>query len=197
VGAGSAPALLRTRLDTTPSRTRAMAGDGGPHRRPARRSGGPMVGRRHRGLLAWAYDQNLTMIPGSQAAVGSRPAESLLRNLSERRASPRWQHTWAGGTDPLHLVSHAQSPLKPAEAPTVTHNDSDHSPRSALLHESYPGWYRSLQETESLAEPHQSGRSRKVDVVIRRIGWLGTYRQSRETGLWFRGRHRLHQLGYE
>jgi len=148
-------------------------------------------------LLAWAYDQNLTMIPGSQAAVGSRPAESLLRNLSERRASPRWQHTWAGGTDPLHLASHAQSPLEPAEAPTVTHNDSDHSPRSALLHESYPGWYRSLQETESLAEPHQSGRSRKVDVVIRRIGWLGTYRQSRETGLWFRGRHRLHQLGYE
>ncbi len=49
VGAGSAPALLRTRLDTTASRTRAMAGDGGPHRRPARSSGGPMVGRRHRG----------------------------------------------------------------------------------------------------------------------------------------------------
>jgi hypothetical protein len=35
----------------------------------------------------------------------------------------------------------------------------------------------------------------RVDVVCQPLGWLGTFRRSRRSGLWFTGRHRWHELG--
>jgi hypothetical protein len=34
-----------------------------------------------------------------------------------------------------------------------------------------------------------------VDVFVRQIGFVGTYRRSRDTGLWFAGQHRYHAVG--
>lgn len=70
-----------------------------------------------------------------------------------------------------------------------------HIPRATLLLESYAGWYSTLNGITEQLPPQPSGRSWQVDVVVKPLGWLGTYRQSRQSGRWFSGRHRWHQLG--
>lgn len=56
----------------------------------------------------------------------------------------------------------------------------------------YEGWYSQL-----LTSPRawKGSHDVRMDVIVRPLGWLGTYRKSRVTGLWFRGRHRWHMLG--
>ncbi|GAA3694483.1 hypothetical protein GCM10022399_08820 [Terrabacter ginsenosidimutans] len=49
--------------------------------------------------------------------------------------------------------------------------------------------------SHDLIEPQIDGRSRQVAPWRSPIGWLGTFRKPRETGRWFRGRHRWHTLG--
>ena len=56
------------------------------------------------------------------------------------------------------------------------------------------GWYRALAEMGARL-PHLEERSWHVDIVVKPVGSLGTYRQSRATGLWFSGPHRLHLVG--
>lgn len=138
------------------------------------------------------------MIPQRTRSSPAVPTEALRRHLLDRQRFLPWQKTWAGGHDPLHLVPHCNTPLTSHEHPvTVVNDDSSEIPRAALLQDSYPGWYASLLNDPSLAASGPAGRSRQVDVLIRRKDWLGKYRQSRETGLWFRGAHRWHQLAYQ
>lgn len=149
-------------------------------------------------LIAWGFSQDLTMDLGSQTLASKTP-ERLRRDFMNLTETPQWQLTWGGGSDPLHLADHAASATQwePKELPIVSCDDSQEPPTATLVQDSYPGWYRSLEAAEALTAPTRTGRSRRVDVVIRRMGWLGTYRRSRQTGLWFRGRHQWHELGYE
>lgn len=55
------------------------------------------------------------------------------------------------------------------------------------------GWYDALARLS--AEPQGNSTSIRVDVYVRPIGFLGTYRRSRATGLWFAGPHRYHSIG--
>jgi hypothetical protein len=100
-----------------------------------------------------------------------------------------------GGTDPLHLSVHCTGPLAdPEGAPPTLLRSSVREGRAVLLLDSMVGWYRALIEGgESL--PDLQGRSWHVDVVVRPVGLLGTYRRSRASGLWFAGRHRFHLRG--
>lgn len=43
--------------------------------------------------------------------------------------------------------------------------------------------------------PPVGGHSWHVEVFDRETGWLGLFRQSRVTVLWFQGRHSLHAAG--
>ena len=56
---------------------------------------------------------------------------------------------------------------------------------------SYSGWYNHF-----MTSPHdwQGAHGVRLDIV-RPLGWLGTFRKSRVTTLWFRGRHQWHMLG--
>lgn len=56
----------------------------------------------------------------------------------------------------------------------------------------YAGWYHHLSDS---GPGRVDDRSVRVDVVCRTVGWLGEYRRSTETGIWFRGQHRWHMLG--
>jgi hypothetical protein len=56
------------------------------------------------------------------------------------------------------------------------------------------GWYRGLVERGAQL-PESKNSSWRVDVYVRSIGFLGTYRRSRQTGLWFAGRHQFHSVG--
>ena len=62
-----------------------------------------------------------------------------------------------------------------------------------LIGEQYRTLFHWLQAG---AVPHTiDGRSTRVGLLCPPIGWLGTYRCSGDTGLWFRGRHRWRALG--
>jgi hypothetical protein len=57
------------------------------------------------------------------------------------------------------------------------------------------GWYRALYDEGSALPPLEGNASWYVDVYVKPIGYLGTYRRSRATGLWFSGQHRFHAVG--
>lgn len=135
-------------------------------------------------------------------AMAPRPQEQvpgnddLTRLLQQRREDPRWQQVWAGGGDPLHLTPHCLAPVQAGPQPDPVVRLAVELPgRAVLTTNRYDGWYRALAEHGAGLPPSQDGRSWRISVFCLPIGYLGTYRQSRDSGRWFAGRHRWHQLG--
>lgn len=130
------------------------------------------------------------------------PTDSLLSPFGALRRERRWLESWGGGTDPLHLSSHVYTPIHEQKyiLPSPPRDATEGfwmeagaaSRRGTLMLNTYSGWYNHL-----MASPHdwQGIHDTRMDVVVRPLGWLGTYRKSRVTGLWFRGQHRWHMLG--
>jgi hypothetical protein len=99
-----------------------------------------------------------------------------------------------GGSDPYHLSVHTTGPLEQPRGEALLLRSGRTDRQAVLILDSMVGWYRALSE-EGAALPELGERSWHVDVVVRPVGWLGTYRRSRATGLWFSGRHRSHTPG--
>jgi hypothetical protein len=66
--------------------------------------------------------------------------------------------------------------------------------RATLVLESARGWYLQLMK-QGRQLPRLVDQSWRVDVVVKPIGWMGTFRLSRVTGLWFTGKHSTHLWG--
>lgn len=184
------------------------------------RNGLPSEDPRFRLILdTWVHDETLlgylgwlvTTPPMSMAAetltpwvleLDDSPApidtewESRLRRA--RDAKP-----WTGGSDSLHLGEglHIAAPSQRPSASTIHPSASrlvsiDSTTRTAtFVGETVRGWYADLAETARQLPPLKNGRNWRVDVFLKPIGFLGTYRRSRVTGLWFSGRHRYHAIG--
>ncbi|TFC71929.1 MULTISPECIES: hypothetical protein [unclassified Cryobacterium] len=61
---------------------------------------------------------------------------------------------------------------------------------------SLAGWHTRLTQLgEQL--PQDKTKSWHVDVYVQNVGYLGVYRRSWTTGLWFSGPHRYHEMGQE
>lgn len=98
--------------------------------------------------------------------------------------------------DTLHLADHWGTPwaspfgmfedVEASGACSVT----EAGDRAVLLLERYVGWYRTLTE-----EGPQLGAT-QVDVVVKPVGWLGTFERSPLTGIWYSGDHDLHMMGH-
>ena len=103
---------------------------------------------------------------------------------------------WAPcGVDGLHLVYHLSNPEGPMGSPRgepALLRSGTRKRQAILLLDSMTGWYRALAVHGS-SLPDLPARSWHVDVIVRPVGWLGAFRRSRETGLWFAGRHRHHR----
>jgi hypothetical protein len=99
-----------------------------------------------------------------------------------------------GGLDPHHLSRHIDGPLQPVAGKALLVRTSTAERRAVLLLDSMIGWYRALA-TESRSLPKLSAHSWRIDVVVKPVGWIGTYRKSGESGLWFTGRHSVHLRG--
>jgi len=100
----------------------------------------------------------------------------------------------SGSSDPLHLSFHCHGPLRQRrQGGLLLHSDASER-RAVLLLEGMVGWYRALVE-HGRSLPDLGDRSWHVDVVVRPVGTLGTFRRSKVTGLWFSGPHRLHIVG--
>jgi hypothetical protein len=92
-----------------------------------------------------------------------------------------------GGWDPCHLSRHIDGPLQPVRGNATLLRTGCAKHHAVLLLDSMVGWYRALA-SECKALPEVKGVSWHVDVVVKPAGWLGTYRKSAVTGLWFAGR---------
>jgi len=69
-------------------------------------------------------------------------------------------------------------------------------PHPALsVAESVTGWYSALAELGNALPPRPGDGNWRVDIHVTPIGYLGEYRRSWMTGLWFAGPHRYHSSG--
>lgn len=151
----------------------------------------------------WRWHENMrsyhqTVLHGlADAADDGIPIEvdrEWLLSQESAAASSGIPDPLSGGTDPLHLSSHAGGPVENVDAPVQMRRSGRGSRSGVLVCDSAVGWYRALFE-EASKLPSISDHRWRIDVVIKSIGWIGTYRRSPETGLWYVGDHRLHLRG--
>lgn len=101
----------------------------------------------------------------------------------------------SGGSDPLHLSAHLDGPVREEHAGPWRLLRSDAGERTAILQvEALTGWYRNLARAGG-GLPDLGDRSWHVHVHSTTAGYLGMFRRSRATGLWFSGPHHLHTVG--
>lgn len=117
----------------------------------------------------------------------------------------------SGGWDNMHLSGHCWAPIfrtalrqgAPIRGGTIVESEPSQFfsridgefGRGVLVTHQYGGWFDELVAHGDTLPTLSSGRSWRVDVVCTPIGWLGTFRKSRQTGLWFSGPHSLHTWG--
>lgn len=142
--------------------------------------------------LDWFHEQALTAWTSLDRSVDElTPAwerdfrEARSRAQGDLALTPHGKHLEAG--------DHSAGPT--ATDYTATLVVVPNAERRAIYAAESPrGWYRGLVELgEKL--PALSNASWRVEVYVRQIGFLGVFRRSRVTGLWFSGRHRFHTVG--
>ena len=163
-------------------------------------------------LISEVWDRDGTLdaylgwlLQGRPAFLDQESAEAATWPEELEPLSPKWGR-WAsdvqtaseqsglqyfqGGWDPLHLTGHSGEGGEPD--PTSTISVISRSDRRAVfLTNTMDAWYFDFEKkAEKLPDTGQ--RAWRVDVIVRPVGFLGTYRRSHVTGLWFSGRHRVH-----
>jgi hypothetical protein len=94
------------------------------------------------------------------------------------------------GSNPLHLLMFSEQwedPVYNCKPEKI----SAKIPRAILTLPNAKGWYPSL--SSSCKELGLLGYD--IDVLSKDIGWLGSFRLSPVTGLWYQGRHHIHLEG--
>lgn len=136
----------------------------------------------HQALAEWSiYDPR----PDGLSGDWTRTLRAVREAQAHFELSPHGKHLEGGD----HAAGPASSPYVGSIVVI------DRLARSAIYTcESAMGWYRGLVELGSEL-PELGSASWHVEVHVRTIGFLGTYRKSRVTGLWFAGRHRHHIVG--
>jgi len=95
-----------------------------------------------------------------------------------------------GGYNPLHLIHFGslwETPSNSGKLESLGKNTS----RAILTLLEPKGWYTSL----SLKCKELGLLGYTIDVVIKDIGWLGSFKHSPVTGLWYQGDHYIHLQG--
>lgn len=145
------------------------------------------------GLAAADIEDSLDL----QALAPRRGRDSFIK-----MAPGSWMPLVEGGLDPLHLGAHAVAVMlgRPGyhEQPNYLGEPQlafDTNRRAgALLIPTYTGWYRQLHEAAAHLES-EHGPDFSIDITVRPIGWLGTYRRSPASGRWHASTERTHLMG--
>lgn len=158
------------------------------------------------GFLAWLSSMPADLLSSNTLAPWARMLDgSPLRLESEwvRRLDAAGKHEpWTGGSDPFHLgtgyhiaaPSVSDQPGAQPQLPGVSNLDLK-SRSGTYVNETINGWYANLVLAGEQLPKIPAERSWRIDVYVKPIGFVGTYRRSRSTGLWFAGRHRFHAVG--
>jgi hypothetical protein len=152
-------------------------------------------------FLGWAQARNgfgdIAATLGDANGVPTRTSEMFPmfpgdEEIALHRQTDEWAKVWGDGTDPHHLIPHAAIALEPGWStfdpqPNVLTSHWGTGP-SALTLNGYAGWYLHLIKLFDQA-------TQEVDVIVKPIGWLGTFTRSPESGLWHRGDPHIHNMG--
>lgn len=117
------------------------------------------------------------------------------------RVQPEWDHV-ANGGDAMHLGHVLDHLLGPGLDDSGVTGDLLHAsptgahPEASLVLDTYCGWYAQLAGRGKGLPHRPDGRSWRVHVTVKPLGYLGMFRRSRQTGRWFAGRHAHHLLGW-
>lgn len=134
---------------------------------------------------AWAWSEYQT--------EGPFPNDEWRREFRNRPVQ-QGNHPGLGGSNPLHL-GHSDhfgwDSVKPAGA--KLHHDLKRR-EAVLVVNHFGAWRRDLEKAGDTL-PDLGNRSWHVEVFDRQVGFLGKFRRSRETGIWFQGRHSVHVRG--
>ncbi len=147
----------------------------------------------------WAWEQRASGRHGFGTLGEPRRPEDFLgrewHNDFLRRYPPTMttESPYHGGTNPLHL-GHSLGAFHDTPARAELLQVSSIERRAVLLVDVAVGWATALEQVDL---PPIGDRSWKVDVVVRPLGWMGTFRKSRVTGRWFVGKHSTHMMGFE
>lgn len=115
--------------------------------------------------------------------------DAWVRRQAQDHEPNLWVHPQG-----LHLGGHHWTALEdPPHGSRMTVVSVIHR-RATFVAPSMRGWYGALMDARQYL-PQADTRDWKVDVIVRPVGWLGTYRRSWSTGLWFAGKHRFHAVG--
>lgn len=171
----------------------------------------------------WERDGNLIGFLSWLASAGPNLADRTLLpwtkhpDASPLKLDPNWElrlrraqdvAPWTGGSDPFHLGGGVQvsAPSRWDDvsgenagrslSDTVRLLGVDATARTAtFVSDTIRGWYLGLATLGDRLPPLKGQRNWHIDVFVKPIGFLGTYRRSRDTGLWFAGAHRYHIVG--
>lgn len=149
--------------------------------------------------------ENIPTQASSYAQLDS-PEDVRFRMFIEEKSESdkKWGAPNTGGSDPLHLTSHIVSMLGNFQSThssdqfgaTLLHAAAEsNEARASLVIESQSPWYSTLAKWGDRLPKRQDGRSWRVDVTSKDYGYIGEFRRSRVTGLWFAGKHSSHMLG--
>lgn len=100
-------------------------------------------------------------------------------------------YRWAN-IDTMHFENHTDGPALSFDGEAQLVLGTPEQRRGVLRVDRFTGWYSALK---SLDLPDIGSHSWYIDVVIEPLGFIGTFRRSRETGLWFSGQHSVHVQG--
>lgn len=129
----------------------------------------------------------------SRLPSGQQPQRTWFREM-ERLAENVSGLPYGGGSDPLHFAT-ADSTVageNTNQNARLVFSTSDR--RATLIVSEFDGWLFELRRCERQLD-NDGHRSWHVDVVAQDAGWLGTFRKSWVTGLWFSGKHSSHMIG--
>lgn len=164
------------------------------------------------GYLAWLATRRTTEMTASTLNMFvTRHDESPLAPTPlwlSRLHRAREVEPWTGGSDPFHLGQgdHVAAPSRrnprtssgavgaTSETSRIVGLDGPNR-TSTFVSDEIGGWYAGLFRAGNQLPTRNDERNWHVDVFVKPIGFLGTYRRSNQTGLWFSGQHRYHSIG--
>lgn len=161
-------------------------------------------------LPLWQGETTMDLTQHGAQQVGAderRLYADELASFHPRQQLDRWRSIFTGGSDGLHLGSHAVSPQwRPGQDSIGAGTGEWHlqPPKvivgnkgvAAVLLDGYPGWYSAVRDVGRSLEPSSSSSHWEVDVVVRQLGWLGRYHRSPNTGVWHAVHEEEHLLGW-
>jgi hypothetical protein len=134
----------------------------------------------------------LTGYVGDDEAV--RMDQSWFEKTAATAEASQVKNPLTGGSDPLHLSIHSSGPLEDVRSKPRILRSGTTEAVAVLSLDSMTGWYRALVDAGA-SLPDIGQRSWRVDVVVKQVGFLGTFRRSRVSSIWFSGRHEIHARG--